>query len=148
MPVQTKRLKVVTLFLSVSLGLSFSTSTSRASEIINVQCERTEFKSRNQYLSKALGYDLGIKNLYLDFRDRNNVIIQTNMGTLINNDVIFFETKGVEISLITGVDNMNRMHHFSINRSTGIVGVVRFVDGDESLTEISVHDCQAASKKF
>ena len=70
------------------------------------------------------------------------------MGLLMNDEVTFFETKGVEISLITRIDNLNRMHHFSINRSTGIAGVTRFVDEDGSLTEISIHDCQAASKKF
>ena len=68
------------------------------------------------------------------------------MGLVINDEVIFFGTKGVEISLINGIDNLNRMHYFSINRSTGIVGATRFVDGDGSLTEISIHDCQAASK--
>ena len=119
-----------------------------SSKVININCEQTEFQSSKQYLSKKMGYNLGTKNLYLDYSNPNNVIIQTDMGILINDEVIFFEEIGTEISLITAKDHLNYLHHFNLNRGSGEVSVVRFYENDESKREISIFQCSASRNKF
>ena len=138
-----------TLLTSVlSAVLLSQPSLAIASKVINVTCEQTEFQSRNQYLSKDLGYDLGTKSLYLDYSNPNRVILQTDMGILVDNEVIFLEENGAEISLLTATDHLNYSHHFNLNRSNGNVSVVRFHESDETRREISIFNCKTSKYKF